>query len=328
MGAWGTAIFSDDTAADVRDDYRDLLGDGLEPAAATDALLERMKETVADSDEGPVFWLALALTQHKLGRLEERVQREALRVIDDGLGLDRWREAGPAELRRRQAALAKTRQILASPQPPPKKVRPRFRDRCEWTGGEFVGYQLTSGGWIVLHVVGTFTHQNGEGVVCQILDWRGDALPAPEDVVACGIRGFELSAARWVERIGDSYPELANSPLHARIRVMLESGLMPAEICTDIHKKSLQYLTDAAKLIARDGPATRARLAQFAGARGVSTEPISRFGLWRAVAAGELPKKRVQRLGATRPLPASTGRQVELGWFEWDTRLATEFGVQ
>lgn len=328
MGAWGTAIFSDDTAADVRDDYRDLLGDGLEPAAATDALLERMKDTVEDSDEGPVFWLALALTQHKLGRLEERVKREALRVIDDGLGLDRWREAGPAELQKRQAVLAKTRQILVSPQPVAKKLRPRFRDRCEWAAGELVGYHLASGGWIVLHVVGTFPHQNGEGVVCQILDWCGVAPPAPADVVECGVRSFDLSAARWLERIGDSYPELANSPLDARVRVMLDSGLMPAEICTDINKKSLQYLTDAAESIARDKPETRARLAEFAGARGVSTEPVSRFGLWRATAANELPRKRVQRLGAVRPLPASTGRQVELGWFEWDTRLATEFGVQ
>lgn len=35
MGAWGTAIFSDDTAADVRGEYRDLLEDQVPEAEAT-----------------------------------------------------------------------------------------------------------------------------------------------------------------------------------------------------------------------------------------------------------------------------------------------------
>ena len=38
MAAWGTALFSDDTACDVRDAYVDLLGDGLSGPEATKAL--------------------------------------------------------------------------------------------------------------------------------------------------------------------------------------------------------------------------------------------------------------------------------------------------
>lgn len=40
MGAWGSAIFSDDTAADLRDDWKDLLGEGLSPEEATKKLVE------------------------------------------------------------------------------------------------------------------------------------------------------------------------------------------------------------------------------------------------------------------------------------------------
>jgi hypothetical protein len=67
MGAWGPAIFSDDTACDVREDYKDCLGDGLTPSEATDRILLEWKESLEDFDEQSVVWLALAATQWKLG---------------------------------------------------------------------------------------------------------------------------------------------------------------------------------------------------------------------------------------------------------------------
>ena len=74
MGTWGTAIFSDDTASDVRGDYRDYVGDELSGTAATDRVVNEWRETLRDPDEGPVFWLALAATQWECGRLESRVE--------------------------------------------------------------------------------------------------------------------------------------------------------------------------------------------------------------------------------------------------------------
>jgi hypothetical protein len=63
MGAWTTALFSDDTAADVRDGYRDLIGDGFTSPQATDALVKEWGDVLGDSDEASAFWLALACTQ-------------------------------------------------------------------------------------------------------------------------------------------------------------------------------------------------------------------------------------------------------------------------
>ena len=40
MGAWGTGIFQDDTACDIRDEYRDLIGNG---ASGTDATRQILK---------------------------------------------------------------------------------------------------------------------------------------------------------------------------------------------------------------------------------------------------------------------------------------------
>ena len=104
MGTWGTAIFSDDTASDVRSDYRDYVGDGLSGTAATDRVVNEWRETLRDPDEGPVFWLALAATQWECGRLESRVRDKALEVIASGSGLRRWAE-DPKLLTKRKSVL-------------------------------------------------------------------------------------------------------------------------------------------------------------------------------------------------------------------------------
>lgn len=130
MGTWGGGLFDDDTARDVRDRYVGMLAEGHAGPAATDQMLVQWKTTIDDDDEGPVFWLALAATQHKLGRLEPRVKEKALQVLNEERGLTRWREAGPRAMKRRQASLAKVWEQILSPQPPEKRVAPRFRDVC------------------------------------------------------------------------------------------------------------------------------------------------------------------------------------------------------
>jgi hypothetical protein len=67
MGAWGTGIFADDSAADLRDDYRGLIGDGVTGPQATDKLIGQWAPQ-GDPALEPVFWLALALTQWSYGR--------------------------------------------------------------------------------------------------------------------------------------------------------------------------------------------------------------------------------------------------------------------
>ncbi len=121
MGAWGPAIFSDDTACDIRSDYRELLEDGVDPEEATRRVVSEYQHL--GEDEVHILWLALAAAQSALGRLEESVKAEALRVIDGEVGLQLWAEAGAGELARRKAALTKLRKTLTGPQKPPSKVR-------------------------------------------------------------------------------------------------------------------------------------------------------------------------------------------------------------
>jgi hypothetical protein len=177
MGVWGTGIFSDDTACDVRDRYRDLVGDGLAGQQATDLLLEEFREALDDPEAAPVIWLALAATQWRCGRLEPRVQERALEVIDGGSDMMRWQDA-PWLLRKRQTVLADLRETLLSPQPPEKRVRRRFRNTCEWEIGELIGYRLQSGNLAVFRVIGYHVDLGGTSPILELLDWIGGDIPA------------------------------------------------------------------------------------------------------------------------------------------------------
>ncbi len=42
MGVWGTGLYNDDIACDVRDDYKDILGGGISEPEATKQLLKQM----------------------------------------------------------------------------------------------------------------------------------------------------------------------------------------------------------------------------------------------------------------------------------------------
>lgn len=140
MSAWGPAIFSDDTACDIRSDYRELLEDGVDDAEATRRVVAAYQHL--DVDEAHVLWLALAAAQAALGRLDDTTKGNALRIIDDGVGLELWTEAGPKELARRKAALAKLRHTLAGPQKSPTKVRKPWSHVTGLAPGDVLAYDL------------------------------------------------------------------------------------------------------------------------------------------------------------------------------------------
>jgi len=177
MGVWGTAIFSDDTSSDLREEYRSLIGDGLDPAAAKARILESYKSSFADPSESCVVWLALAAVQWKLGRLDPDTLEHALHVIDSGADLARW-TVNPKDRAKRQVVLEKLRAEITSPQPPAKKVARQVLGECRWQIGELFSYSLLSGKLILFRVVGHRTDKGGTYPVCELLDWTGDAIPA------------------------------------------------------------------------------------------------------------------------------------------------------
>ena len=180
MGAWGVAVFSDDLAADLRDEFRDLMGEGLSSSQAVDQLISDYQSSIHDDDEKTVFWIALAVTQWNLGRLEDRTQDEALRMIAGGDDLQRW--DNPKDRKKRAAVLEKVREQLLSPQPPAKRVPRRIKGANTWDVGELIGFQLLSHQWVLFRVIGHHEDKGGRHSVCELLDWIGTEFPSLEQI--------------------------------------------------------------------------------------------------------------------------------------------------
>jgi len=176
MGAWGTGLFSDDAACDVRDEYKDMVADGYDGSRATDQLVEEWASVLANSQEAGVFWLALAETQWRLGRLEARVREAALQYIDSGADLERWDSS--ADRKKREHVLGKLRELLHTPPPAARRLRPRFRDTCAWQVGEIVAYTLTSGEKALFRVLDFHEDLGGKAPIVEVLDWVGREVPA------------------------------------------------------------------------------------------------------------------------------------------------------
>jgi len=177
MGSWGPALFSDDLACDVRDLYREMIEDGVADEDATRQVVERFAEITDDPDEGPVFWLALAATQSKVGRLTPELRDRALAIIDEGRGLHLWEDDAKL-LQRRKAALAKVRDQLAGPQPARRKLRPPARHVTDLEPGDVLGYR-TRDTWALFRVARVSESRVAVAPVLVRLAYDGAEPPKP-----------------------------------------------------------------------------------------------------------------------------------------------------
>src|SRR4051812_50227146 len=94
LGAWGTAIFSDDSASDVRDEWREAILDGLSPEEATQRLLETFDDYLEEADSERLFWMGLAAAAGGNGRPPPHGCGPALAGIRAGGGGGRWAGGG------------------------------------------------------------------------------------------------------------------------------------------------------------------------------------------------------------------------------------------
>lgn len=122
MGTWGPGIFSDDLAADVRDDWRGAIEKGMSPAAATSKLLADYGEAISDPDDGAKFWFALAAAQAATGRLQPQIRDHALQLIDSGGDVATFASDSPKLGAQRAAALQKLATTLRGPQRAPTRI--------------------------------------------------------------------------------------------------------------------------------------------------------------------------------------------------------------
>jgi hypothetical protein len=174
MGTWGTGIFSDDTAMDIRDQWIELFRESASATKATAQLRKLCREDFADSDDGPVAVLALALTLWKYGCLDAATKKRALAVIDKKRGLERWEEQGAAAVKARLKEYAKVKAKLLSKQPASKDgtFKPKVvkLDDSGLRPGDVFSIPLEKGGRGCFRVVGLEKDRKGVRPIVRLLD--------------------------------------------------------------------------------------------------------------------------------------------------------------
>jgi hypothetical protein len=192
MGTWGTDIFEDDTAADVRDNYRDLVASGVSDSDALTQIETQFLESEPSIRKHvePLFWLALARTQWEIGRLDEGTRSKAIEVIDSGKDLENWRALGAksSDIALRTSVLAALRTLLVSPQKPRKKLRQRKQRISPYKVGDVVSFGLSTGRFVLFRITSIAKSGDGEDPVAEILDWVGTSFPSPAELTAISCR--------------------------------------------------------------------------------------------------------------------------------------------
>lgn len=199
MGAWGTAIFSDDEACDVRTEYM-VMAAYVED---DEFILKKMKEYFSVKNElddmDAVFWYALAALQVKYGRLCEEVKANALECINRRCTIDGWFNA--KDCIKREAVLNKLKEQLTGEQISRKKISKPKHIRAIWQENDVIAYHLVNivedewrkpddywfyGKYILLKIVRVVKTSMSkimpdlacdEWMYCSVYDWIGDEVP-------------------------------------------------------------------------------------------------------------------------------------------------------
>ena len=218
MGVWGAGLYQDDAACDVRSESRGLIARGVDEPDASAAVLQKLGHAyspsadISEHDEA-VVWLALAETQHRLGRANPVVKQKALDLIESdraiacliplmpsaasGASLDR---ADGRFIERRRQVLAKLRDTLLQPVSAPRRLtRRRFSIAVDfdWRLGQVYAYRgegnrptlLAPFAWESLSAFHDGDERVETPLFC-VLDWPHARNPSPKEIASAPVRMF------------------------------------------------------------------------------------------------------------------------------------------
>ncbi len=148
MGAWGTGLYQNDFAADLKADFADWVA----VSPTLDAAIETLRSR-AGADAEPVdadssaFWLVLADLLHAHGLEHPDVFGRVHRMIDDGLDLRFLEELemSPGDLRARAKVLEKLKEKWSVPPKRVKKIPVLKQEPFIMTAGGIYTYPAMDG---------------------------------------------------------------------------------------------------------------------------------------------------------------------------------------
>lgn len=186
MGAWGTALYSDDTTCDVRDDYVNSLKRGQSESEAASMILNRFGDLLKNREIECLVYFALSDTAWKYGRLDQNIRQHALDLIEQGGDVFVWERDAPSEVPGRKRTLAALKSRLLSEQPLRKEIKvvkqspKKVRTNAE-VGTVFL-LPLSNDLYASLVLIGYQELEKSIEPNFLALDWRGYGLPEEKEL--------------------------------------------------------------------------------------------------------------------------------------------------
>jgi hypothetical protein len=158
MGAWGTAISSNDTYADIYGGFFDLYNDGFDVAEISKRLIAENQETINDKDDCNNFWFALAKAQWECKQLDKEIFNRVKKVVETGSDLEVWRQldADEKDINKRKVVLDKFLADLQTERPKAKSRKKKIIRQPVFDKGDCLTFKLGNGnygGAVVLEAI-------------------------------------------------------------------------------------------------------------------------------------------------------------------------------
>lgn len=149
MSGWGTKIFDNDFALDVKTDFVNLIGIGMPIEEIEDFILKYQPQM--DDDDSCAFWTALAKIEWGYGLLQENTKRKAQHVIKTFPDSHLYMEKKDQE--KRSQELEKLYLQLDTTNEKPRKIRKTYVYRTSWKVGDIFAYPLDNQ-YVYIYIVG------------------------------------------------------------------------------------------------------------------------------------------------------------------------------
>lgn len=237
MGAWTTRIFDDDGAADIRAEYKILLGYGIPPQESYKRIEDYFYKNYKEKDNEDVYWLSIALFQWKNGILMDKVKKIALQCLEDESYLEHWKESGEKVYKKRKEVLETLKEKLLYEVNPPREKFPKcpkmYRTKTSWKVGDLFAYRILRTpvkweGWgeyghkleqahkmlwnkyVILRVVEVSKHPVSKiypeldyqsNARMMLYDWIGEKLPSVEAVSELSFRPIAVDQCKGIWRV-------------------------------------------------------------------------------------------------------------------------------
>lgn len=141
MGTWGTGIKSNDTSADIYDNFFKLYNEEKSVKEITEELIRKNKDLIKDKFDSNNFWFAIALCQWECKQLDNSLYEEIRKIIESKSDLTIWKEldATDSDIKEREIELNKFLIKLQTEKKSAKKIiKPKYYDSIFKKGDCFV----------------------------------------------------------------------------------------------------------------------------------------------------------------------------------------------